>query len=157
MPKLEDFDDCLCTLIERFGRFKSKLSALISSLTGLLQALKAILQLYLNPEDQLRQTALEFEKELAYALIANIEAPFQLVLAYSKGLSDCPPINTFTAYIKIAQNFILDPVYDLQYEIEQYVESLKFKQRKIDLIDRIIEILQKVQEAIDECGTTEDI
>ena len=129
----ENLDDCICTLIERFGsRYKSQLSGLLSSLIGILTGVRAVLTLYLNPEDYVRQTALEFEKDIAYAVISEIEAPFTLVLGYTKGLSDCSPVNTFSKSLKQVKDLVINPVKEIQYEIEQYVAALEDKNRQVE-------------------------
>jgi hypothetical protein len=147
--------DCFCQLAVYLGDAKSAFLGVLDTTIGVLTALKAMIQLFnINIEDEARKIAYQTLLDLMKQPVATIELPFNIVLGYTKELSDCDPVNSFSRTIKNVRDEILKPVKDFEYEIQQYIAALEDKKRKIDLLDRWINTLQTAKEALELCGTS---
>ena len=151
---LSKLDSCICNLVEMIGPAKQDLSALLTGMIAILTAVKTKAQLlsYQNIEDMLYKAALEAELAVLNKTIEPVEAPFRMVLGYTKALSDCDPTNTLATILKAARDSVLTPVYEYEYEVEQLIASIDDNRKQIDTFDRWISVLQDVQDAIEECG-----
>lgn len=148
-----NFNECLCSFARLFGPAKAELTATIDGLLALLNSLKALIQLFnIDLEDELRK--IEYQAELAIidTILNPVEAPINMILSYSKLLSDCPPVNTFTNIILKTKDLVLSPAYELRDEINQLLLALQKKSRQIEDIDKLIDVLTEFRDALDVCG-----
>ena len=135
-------DDCICSFADLLGGAKGQVISLIDTLISLLQALKATLLLFINIEDTLRLKVSEISLAAIQEQIKVVEAPFNMILGYTRMLADCDPVASFAKTLKDVRDDILKESLDLQYEIEQYVLGLEDKQNVILLIDYKMRMLE---------------
>lgn len=147
------FDDCICSFAELLGKAKSQAVTLIDGLIGLLQVLKTTLLLFMiDIEDEGRKLIYEAELEVLNIAVQEISAPFGLVLSYTRVLADCDPVASFAETLKKVRDDVLSDFYDKQYEVEQYIAALSDKKREIEIIDKKIQMLTEIRDALDACG-----
>ena len=146
--------ECLCAFAKLFSNAKSLVLATIDSLILALQTLKVAKQLvWLDFDDLVKQAELEAELLIITAGLDTLQAPFNLLLGYTKLFSDCAPVSSLSKVLKGVQNDIFSPLADRQFEIEQLIAALETHRREIDKLDRWIATMQDIKEAIEECGT----
>lgn len=146
-------DDCLCAFADLLGGAKADIVTLIDSLIATLEALKALLLLFMvDFEDELKK--LEYQAELAVieAAVGYIEAPFNLILGYTRVLADCDPVASFADTLKKTRDEVLSDFYERQYEVEQLISALNAKSKEIEELDRKIEMLKEFRDSIELCG-----
>jgi hypothetical protein len=144
--------ECLCLFVDLLGDAKEQVKTLISGLQGLLQTLKTIIQLVsVDLENELRRLAYQAALALLQELIDPVQAPFNLILAQTSSFADCDPVAFLTKALKEARDLVLSPFFEAEYEIEQLIAALEDQRREVEIIDRIIEILDEINDAIDLC------
>ena len=147
-----DLEKCICGFAKLLGPTKATIVGLIDALVAQLYAIKVIIQLAnVDLEDLARQQALELLLESVDLVLVPVEAPFSIVLGYTKPFSDCPPVNNFAKIVKQVKNYVFGAVYEAYYEAEQYLEAMESKDREIDYIDRMIDALQNIKDALEQC------
>jgi citrate lyase beta subunit len=135
------------------GGSKSQFVALLDGIVGILTALKVqILLLSFDLEDEARKLAYQAELELIQAAISNVEAPMNAIFGYTNILSDCDPVASLAAVLKNARDYVLTPVKEYQYEIEQMLAALEDKDRELEQIDRWIQAINDTKDALEACG-----
>lgn len=149
------YNDCVCELIELFGGTKTEIVSLITTTIALLQALEIQIKLYSNFNglvDEAKKAGLQVSLGIIEASVATIEAPFNALLSRSKLLSDCDPVNTFSAIIKNTEDKILQPVEDMRYDVEQLIAAIEDQKSEVETIERWIKSLEKLRDALELCG-----
>lgn len=156
MPQVQNTNvsDCICTFAEALGPAKATLTAFIDSLIVLLQAAKIAEQLAsYNLEDITRRVLLEAALAYYQTLVAQIAAGVNIVVGMANQYSDCPPVGGLVRKVKAARDDFLGPLYEQEYEIQQYIAALEDKANKVNQIQRMIDWLNTWKDAIDACGT----
>lgn len=152
---LADYENqaCLCTWIQRLGDGpKQQLQNFILAAKVILQTAQAIWLLTNSDVEDI------FNKELAEATLAlyqrataPIEVAMKYLVAQTSPFADCPPVATLAKNVKEIANTVLQPVHDLEWEIQQYIESIDINQSKNAYINRLIANLNDISDAINEC------
>lgn len=156
MPTVQNTNvsDCICTFAEALGPAKQTLSAFINSLIAVLQAAKIAEQLTsYNLEDLTRRVLLEAALAYYQALVAEIAAGVNVVVGMGNRFSDCPPVGSLMRKVKAARDDFLGPLYEQEYEIQQYIAALEDKTNKVNNIQKMIDWLNTWLDALDACGT----
>lgn len=147
------FDPCLCSLAEMLGDSRTLVSNLITSLVGLLQALKATILLFaIDLDDEIRRLRYAAELAIMQQAIDGIQAPFSMIMGYTRVLADCDPVASFAQTLKDTRDDLLGDLEDRTYELEQLIAAIADKQKKLEVIDKRIEMLEKIRDALDACG-----
>lgn len=148
-----EFDACLCQLAELLGGAKSQTVTTINGLIGLLQALKATLLLFaINLEDEARRLRYEAELGIMQQTIDGLQAPFAMLMGYTRVLADCAPVASFAQTLKDTRDDLFGDIEDRTYELEQLIASISDREKKFKLIDRRIAMLEEIRDALDACG-----
>jgi len=156
MPQVgnTNVSDCVCAIAEALGPAKQTLSIFINSLIAVLQAAKISEQLAsYSLEDITRRVLLEATLVYYQTLVAEIAAGINIVVGMGNRFSDCPPFGSFMRKVKAARDEFLGPLYEREYEIQQYIAALEDKARKVNEIQKMIDWLNTWQDALDACGT----
>ncbi len=146
--------DCICTFAERLGPAKATFIAFIDSLIAVLQVFKIAEQLdSFSLEDTIRKVALETALAVHQAVVAEIAAGINTVVGIASTASDCPPLSVYMRKVKKWRDEFLNPLYEEEYEIEQYIAAIEDKQNKVNQIQKAIDWLNTFKDAIEACGT----
>lgn len=148
------FDPCLCSLVTMLSPVgRDQVTALITSLVGLLQGLKATILLFaIDIDDNLRRLKYEAELTIMQQALDAVQAPFSMLAGYLKLLSDCSPVASFAQTLKDTRDDLLGDLEERTYELEQLISAIADKQKKIEVIDKRIEMLEEIRDALDACG-----
>lgn len=142
--------------MELVGEAKTQLVSFITAMIAALRVIKTQIELYANIDnlvDEAKKIGLQAWLEVVEASVAPIEAPFNMVLNYTKALADCDPVNTLANIIKQAKDKTLKPVEDMRYDIEQLIAAIEDQKREIETIERWIDALEKLRDVLEECGS----
>lgn len=156
MPQVSNTNvsDCICTFAEALGPAKATLIAFIDSAIALLQAAKIAEQLAsFSLEDYTRKVLLEITLLYYQTLVAEVAAGVNVAVGFTARFSDCPPVAGFSRKVKSLRDDFLGPLYEQEYEIQQYIEAINDKAKKVQQIQKIIDWFNILKDAIDVCGT----
>lgn len=155
--KIEDIE-CLCAFVGSLGQgVAQQISAFITSVVGLLEAAKveiALVSNLENLEDTGRKIASEQALKALESALSPVEATFSVVNSYTAPFADCDPVSAFSTAIKTAKNEVVGAFDDLRYEIELWGAAIESRSNKVAQLDRIISVLEQIQDGISECGGT---
>jgi len=148
-----EFNPCLCSLAEMLGESKTLVINLINSLIGLLQTFKVTILLFsIDLEDEIRRLRYELELAAAQKVIDTVQAPFSMLMGYTRLLADCDPVATFAKTLKETRDDVLGDLEERVYEVEQLIAAITSKKKKLDAIDKRIEMLEELRDALEICG-----
>jgi len=148
-----EFNPCLCSLAEMLGDSKTLVSNFITTLIGLLQTLKATILLFaIDLEDEIRRRKYELELAAIQKVIDTVQAPFSMLMGYTRLLADCDPVASFAETLKETRDDVLGDLEERAYEVEQLIAAITAKRKKIDAIDKRIEMLEEIRDALELCG-----
>lgn len=155
-PDIE-IDDCICALVRLRGQsgpaYTATFAALLNQMIIALTALKTyIIMFNVDFEYRARLLVLEAELALVNETISTFDAPFNQVLGYTRLLSDCDPVASLAETIKGVRDKILTPAKEKQFEIEQTILALEKSEQEIETIDRWIDLLNEIGDALQACG-----
>lgn len=143
---------CLCAFIASMGDFASVFESALTSLIGLLQALKVLLSLVpMSLADQIKKAELEAALAVLTQTSGFIKAPLNMVVRYAEPWADCDPVKNLTSVVKNARDTVVKQIDDWEFELEQYKMALNDEGMKIAQIDRWIATLNDIKDAIDGC------
>jgi len=146
--------DCICQFAEALGPAKQTLIAFIDSAIALLQAAKIVEQLAsFSIEDYGRKALLEISLVYYQTLVADVAAGVNVAVGFTTRFSDCAPVSSFSRKVKALRDDFLGPLYEKEYEIQQYIEAINDKARKVQQLQKTIDFLTTWKDAIDACGT----
>lgn len=147
------FNDCLCELANLLGSGKDQASSLITYLIELLQGLKATILLFaIDIEDELRRVKYEAELAVIQQTLDSVTVPFSWLLSRTKYLADCDPVASFSQNLKEVYNDLFLDLEERTYELEMLISAIADKQKKLEVIDKRIDFLTQIRDALDACG-----
>lgn len=152
---LSDFDnqECLCFWLKGLGSGpKQQLKAFIQGAKVLLQAAQAIWLLVNSDLEDI------YEKQLADATLAiyqqataPVEASMKYLINQTAPFADCPPVATLGATVKKIADVVLGKVHDLEWELQQYDESIEINRAQANQLNLLIGNLDDILDAINNC------
>jgi hypothetical protein len=155
MPQVQNTNvsDCICAVAEELGPAKATFIAFIDSLIAVLQVFKIAEQLEsFNAEDLIRKAALEVALAVHQAVVAEMAAGINTVIGIANRSADCPPMAVYMRKVKKWRDDFLNPLYEEEYEIQQYIAAIDDKQKKVSQIQQAIDWLTTFRDAIEICG-----
>lgn len=145
--------DCLCAWIASLGQFKDTLENLLTGAQTILQVMQAYyVMVPTDLSDEWDKITLQAELAYLEAKLDVIGAPLVAVSNYIEPWADCNPVSTLGRDLKEFKDTVFADILDRRYEIEQLLAALDDRTNKSATIDRWIETLETIKEAIEYCG-----
>ena len=146
--------ECLCGFVSQLGTFKDSFVGLIDAAIGLLRTAQVAIALVPQDfSDQLKLLAYQTELEVAQKAIEAVTGPLSLVTGFFRPYADCPPVANTAQVLINFKNQVVGGVQDWAFEIEQLIEALNIQGQKIEELERWIQALEDIKDALDYCGT----
>lgn len=147
------FDPCLCDWIAEIGEFKDPLVGMLDTSIAALTAIKVALSLApANVTDQLKKLRYEAELAALEQAVGQLETPIALISSLGAPFADCDPVSNVTTITKRLRDILLSDLDDRRFKVESFIEGLDAEGLKVERLDKLIDMLNEVKSAIDDCG-----
>jgi hypothetical protein len=145
--------ECLCAFIAQLGPFKSAFVGLLDAAIGMLRTAQTAIALVPQDfSDQIRLLGYQAELQAVQMTLEAVSGPLSMVTAQVRPYADCPPVANAAQVILNFKNQLIGGILDWQYEIEQLIEALNTQGQKVEEIERWIQALEDVKDAVEFCG-----
>lgn len=131
---------------------KNQLKSMITALTNMLAMYKAFWLLVNSDfEDIYKKKGMEYILKIYQQFTVPIEAELKILNKYTAPFADCPPVATVNQVSKSLVNIVIGTIQDFEFIIQQYIDAIEINQAKAEALDNMIEFLNNISDAIDQC------
>lgn len=152
---LDDYESqaCLCYWVNQLGETpKKQLKEFVQAATALIATAKTVYVLInTDYEDLFKKQAAEALLKVYQQATAPIEMKLSMLVNLTAPAADCPPVAQIASVMRNVRNTIMKPINEFEFEVEQLIDSIDESTSKIEFFDMLINSLNDIVDAIEQC------